>query len=483
MAEAAEPCRPFRVDELRPTSPQPGLQLFALSGSSPALTLDREIASLPYEAGAPLLLIPFEGGPARRLLGNGIKLERYSSNGANSLLIVVAGPSESCAPGIHAFDPATLERRWYLPSDHAWKPEPLSNYSMGGKEEAGLLAFRTFAAPEGAAASRSQLMLVRSTTGEVVWQRLVPSTAFINGVSGPWLLLRDNGADGTLRAYSLSEGRELWRTQLPERAIATRVRGTVVAAIIERSSSSAMERPERCTEQPCAFDLQTFDAQTGNVRWRTPLGTSEFRVAKLAMDGADVYVEAPSEVHGLLASRVAAFDLRNGQERWSVGPVVCASGDFGAILELSPGTLYSRTCDGVLRAISRADGRVGDEWGASTCRGIFAGDGWTLLDTAGGLARLDWGALRPARAVTVRGRVTAIDGLQLSFPRWVRIGSQLVRSDRTGRFRTRFTGRGEYSADLAVESTEPIEAVTANFSLDPQRQDFELELTARLPHW
>jgi hypothetical protein len=120
-----------------------------------------------------------------------------------------------------------------------------------------------------------------------------------------------------------------------------------------------------------------------------------------------------------------------------MGPVVCAFGALGALLKLTPTTLYSCSCDGVLRAISPANGQVRYEWGAGTCSSIFAGDTWTLLKTSSGLVRLDWAALEPARSVTVRGRVL-LDGLKLSFPRWGRVGPKLVRTD--GRFRTDFRG-------------------------------------------
>jgi outer membrane protein assembly factor BamB len=477
-AAVPAPCRPFRAAEVPPTFSQPGLEVFELSDCYPSHTLAGQLACLPDQAELPLVLVPFEGGPARRVYGDGLQFDRYVVGGSTvqSSLFVVAGPSQACAPGIHAFDPLTLEARWYLASSHAWKPGPLAtNRPVWGSEDTGLLALRTVSAPDGAAASQSQLTVVRSATGEIVWQRLVPPTAFVAGLSGP-VLLRTGGS---LMALSAGQGRELWHTPFVEAPTVTDTRGNLATAIVPRSSSSEIERPVRCTEQPCAFDLQTFDTQSGKLRWRAPLGKSNFSYAALTIDDSDVYAEAPAEVRGFPASRVAAFDAQTGRERWSVGPVVCAARYSSASFALTPTTLYSCTCDGALRAISRAEGRVISEWGAGDCDGVFTGGGRVLLSTGSRLVRLDWAALPVARSVTVRGQVKLEDGLKLTFPRWVRVGTTLVKTDRAGRFRIALTGRGDYSADLAVAPDEPIEAAPVVFTLDPRRRELALTLTAR----
>ena len=476
--DAPATCGSLRAAEVPPASSQPGIEVFELNDCYPSHILAGQVACLPHRAELPLMLVPVEGGPARLVYAEGLQFDRYTAGGstAQSSLIVVAGPSQACAPGIHAFAPSTLEARWHLASTYAWKPGSLAtNRSVWGGEDAGLLTLRTLSAPDGAGASQSQLMLVRATTGELVWQRLVPSTAHVVGFSGLVLL----GRGDSLVALSAARGQELWRVLLTEAPTATDAHGDLVAAIVQRSSSSAPERPERCLERPCAFDLQAFDAQSGRPRWRAPLGSSDFSYVALQMGGSDVYVEAPAEVRGFPASRVAAFDMQTGRERWSAALVVCAAEHAAASFALTPTILYSCTCDGALRAISRADGRLISEWGAGYCDGIFAVDGRALLSTGSRLARLDWAALPPARDVTVRGQVKLDSSLKLTFPRWVRVGPALVKTDGAGRFRTVLRGRGDYSADLAVAPGEPIEATTVVFTLDRHRSEVVLTPTAR----
>jgi outer membrane protein assembly factor BamB len=477
-AEVPATCRPLRAAELPPLFSQPGLEVFELNDCYPSYTLAGHVACLPDRAELPLVLVPVAGGPARSVYAEGLQFDRYVAGGSvtQSSLMVVAGPSEACAPGIYAFDPSTLEARWYLASSYAWKPGPLAtNRSVWGGEDAGLLALRTLSAPEGAAASSSQLMVVRATTGEVVWQRLVPSTAHVVSFSGLVLLERGD----SLVALSVAQGRELWHALLTEAPTATDAQGDLVAAIVQRSSSSALERPERCLQRPCAFDLQVFDANSGRLRWRASLGSSDFSYGALKMGGSDVYVEAPAEARGFPASRLAAFDVQTGRERWSATPVVCAAEHASASFALTPSILYSCTCDGTLRAISRADGRLISEWGAGYCDGIFAAEGGLLLSTRSRLARIDWAALPPARDMTVRGQVKLDGGLKLTFPRWVRVGPALVKTDGAGRFRTALRGRGDYSADLAVAPGEPIEAATVVFTIDRHRGEVVLTPTAR----
>lgn len=476
-APVPAPCRPFRAVEVPPTLSQPGLEVFELNDCYPSHTLAGQLACLPDQADLPLVLVPFEGGPARRVYGDGLQFDRYVVGGSavQSSLIVVADPSQPCAPGIHAFDPLTLEARWYLASSHAWKQGPLAtNQSVWGTEDAGFLTLRTVSAPDGAAASQSEVMVVRSATGEIVWQRLVPSTAFVVGFSGPVILRTSD----SLMALSARQGRELWHTQFVEAPTVTDARGGLATAIVARSSSSELERPERCRERPCAFDLHAFDAQSGMLRWRAPLGKSDFSYEALTIGDSDVYAEAPAEVRGFPGSRVVAFDAQTGRERWSVGPVVCAARHSSASFALTPTTLYSCTCDGTLRAISRAEGRVLSEWGAGDCDGVFAGGSRVLLSAGSRLVRLDWAALPRAQSVMVRGRVKVDDGLKLTFPRWVRVGTMLVKTDGAGRFRIALSGRGDYSADLAVAPDEAIEATSVVFTLDPRRREF-LTLTAR----
>lgn len=79
----------------------------------------------------------------------------------------------------------------------------------------------------------------------------------------------------------------------------------------------------------------------------------------------------------------------------------------------------------------------------------------------------------------MRGQVNPDSGLKLTFPRWVRVGPALVKTDLAGRLRTVLTGRGDYSADLAVPYEEPIDAATVVFTLEPRRGEFALTLTAR----
>jgi hypothetical protein len=70
-------------------------------------------------------------------------------------------------------------------------------------------------------------------------------------------------------------------------------------------------------------------------------------------------------------------------------------------------------------------------------------------------------------------------GADLRFPRWVRVGSELVRTDARGRFRTELLAPGVYSADLALARTEGDLVAEAVIVLEPGEGPRNITLRVR----
>ncbi len=107
-------------------------------------------------------------------------------------------------------------------------------------------------------------------------------------------------------------------------------------------------------------NVWAHDPDTGAVVWRTPLvaNTTEFG-GKIVWGGAS---DGDRAYFGLGAGGIAAVQLNNGEKRWSVDiPVAEAMkthvGHEGPLTAI-PGVVFSGAWDGVLRALSSADGKI-----------------------------------------------------------------------------------------------------------------------------
>jgi outer membrane protein assembly factor BamB len=484
-------CAPLRAEQVLPSSPAPGLHVYDPEGCEASRVVSDHVACLQTRGASSLLLVPFAGGPARRILGDRVDFRRYvaPSHAPQSSLIVVAGSGgdESCARGVYAFDPGTLAPRWhYAPAfdwiDQARNPAETNGWVFG-EDSAGLLAlrFRT-RLPRANEPAFSNLAVLDAATGAQRWLRRLPPFAFVAGLSQQVIVQAPLYGPGTLGAAMSGNGRDLWSLGLSERALAISVHDEHVALLVQRSPASRSEAPERCTSEPCVIDLWMVDARNGTTVSRAPIGAGQQANWALANAGDDVYAEAPAELNGFLAARVIAFDPRSGRERWRTRPFPCEDPWFETShFQVMPSTLYACTCDGVLRAFDRGDGRVLSELGVGDCAPFFVSGDVAVASLASDFTRVEFANLAAPRRVTVRGRIQAELGLSLPLPRWVRVGPELVKTDQAGRFRVTFEGRGAYTANVAVAPAERylIEVEPTNLTLNRRQTDYNVTLRAR----
>ncbi|MFK0218919.1 protein kinase [Streptomyces vinaceus] len=190
------------------------------------------------------------------------------------------------------------------------------------------------------------LTALRTTTGEVAWERRVPGSWFPDAVGG-CLVLKD---DLWFRALDLPGGRELW---VPPREPAP---GAAVPGA----------QPVHLVDGAC---LLALDRGTGRELWRVRLGTPAER---LLVERGTVYAAVHRSGQG---AQVCALDARTGAVRWQ-RTVLRGDGTGGSfeLLGLRAGGLYVKAARGGRR------GMLGRESGPFVA----------VLDPATGKPRRQW---------------------------------------------------------------------------------------------
>lgn len=497
---ATEPprgCQTFAVQPIEPVTPFPGVTLYPEPGSretnrgnwftivphpSPSNRLAWAMAKSRDREDDRFLLVSLRGGPAKLISGDvefsGLALNSFGT----SLLIVKTSKATSCGQGIHAFDPTTLTRVWSqtktLKGNPKWENArwPAAYFSSPG-----LLAIRFFqyhkpTSPLDKQEPLDPLAVLDADNGRIRWQKDVPVDSRV-ATLGTRLITHSGIEGGILTSFDSERGAGT--------AFGDALDNVLAADITANWLGVLHDKPDPHGNSACVLELRILDATTGVTQHRLELGTHECgTIRTLKLDAGSAYVEAPAQSLGFDASEIRAFDLQSGRQRWRSRVFPCGSGytfirSVETSLQTATERVYACTCDGVLHGLRVRDGSIALNASVGRCgRTVVSNDSLaaSFAQTPPVVGIIDL-KVRPAPAnVTIRGRVVPARGAKVRFPRWVRVGSDLIRTDGSGRFQHEFRGVGVVSVDAPCTKAEHLVSLGQFVDLMSEKREVKVEI-------
>lgn len=220
-----------------------------------------------------------------------------------------------------------VETRWetFIPGQYALSAPAFGEHGLyiGGDRQ-----LRRLAVADGTVAWEAPLGALTHGFTQAVSDGIVYAAA--RDLVGGTLLASDDG--GVVAALAASDGTEQWRRSVPVTADPVLADGAVLVPTTDQGTGV----------------LRALEADTGDDRWRAPIGTGD-AYAAASVDDDQAVVPSAGESGG----RVAAVTLADGRERWSVqtAPVVAPAA-------VADGTAYIGTTEGTLLALDTGDSSV-----------------------------------------------------------------------------------------------------------------------------
>jgi outer membrane protein assembly factor BamB len=230
-------------------------------------------------------------------LSDGSQLWRTSipeaevSLSADSASVLVAA-SKTDAAGLYALNPVDGAIRWRAAGSPDGRP------SAGG----GVVVANLLRDPNTGAGG---LTAFRESDGALLWQKTCCISAATNQI----------GAYGTVgddsNALALRDGRPLWDYQsglTMEGGGADNYHGDVVA-VSARLALVRVQFPVVSYDLPSRDYLLALDAQTGQIRWRSPQAFGAF-------DSGPVFDASGAMIYGWRSGELIALNSDDGEEAW-----------------------------------------------------------------------------------------------------------------------------------------------------------------------